>query len=194
MGSGASLISTIESIGYVTNNRQIYEIIPKIIRNTTSLPGFQDILFSNVDLVMVILSLFITLRILIPGSMKFGGVQFWLLISTFLITPTITSIILRSVRMGIPDGKGEEGIIMPAITLATISGAIVFLLYIAWPLTSITGFEVSVMYVILWLFVFVPLILGITVISKSIAPILVLLLGPGIIPHLANQSFFEFCS
>lgn len=194
MGSGSSLISTIESIGNITSNRQVYDLIPRIIRNTGTLPTFGDILFSNVDLVMVVLSLFITLRILIPNSMVLGGFSFWFLIGTFLIIPTLLAIILLIIRNSIPDGKGEEGMIMPGISLFFVLFSVLFLLYIAWPLTAITGFEGGILYFLIWLFVFVPLVLGIVILSKSIAPILVLLLGPGVIPQLANQSFFEFCS
>ena len=194
MGSGYSLVSTVQSIGTIINNRQVYDLIPRIIRNTGDVPSFSDILFSNVDLVMVVLSLFITLRILIPQSMVLGGFTFWFLIGSFILIPTILSIVLLIIRTSIPDGKGEEGVILPGITLGFVSLSILFLLYIAWPLTAITGFETGAIYVLLWLFVFVPLIIGIVVLSKSIAPILVLLLGPGVIPHLANQSFFEFCS
>jgi len=194
MGSGSSLVSTIQYIGTITNNRQIYDLIPRIIRNTGDLPTFSDILFSNVDLVMVVLSIFITLRILIPGSMILGGFTFWFLIGSFILIPTLLSVILLIIRANNPNGKGEEGIIMPGISLGFVCLSLLFLLYIAWPLTSITGFDVGAIYVLLWLFVFVPLIMGIVVLSKAIAPIMVLLLGPGIIPHLANQSFFEFCS
>lgn len=194
MGSGSSLVSTIESIGTMTSNRQVYDIIPRIIRNTGKIPSFSEILFSNVDLVMVVLSVFITMRILIPQSMVLGGFTFWFLVGSFILIPTVLSIVLLSIRNAIPDGKGEEGIIMPGITLGFVLLSLLFLLYIAWPLTAITGFDSGAIYVLLWLFVFVPLIMGIVILSKSIAPIMILLLGPGVIPHLANQSFFEFCS
>lgn len=194
MGSGSSLVSTIQYIGTITNNRQIYDLIPKIIRNKGDLPTFSNILFSNVDLVMVVLSIFITLRILIPRSMILGGFTFWFLIGSFILIPTLLSVILLIVRSFYPKGKGEEGLVVPSISLTLVSLSFFFLLYIAWPLTSITGFDVGAIYGLLWLFVFVPLTIGIVVLSKSIAPIMVLLLGPGIIPHLANQSFFEFCS
>lgn len=194
MGSGSSLVNAIESIGIITSNRQVYDIIPRIIRNTESIPSFDEVLFSNVDLVMVVLSIFITMRILIPQSMVLGGFTFWFLIGSFILIPTILSIVLLSIRNNIPDGKGEESVIMPGISLGFISVSLLFLLYIAWPLTAITGFDTGAIYILLWLFVFVPLIMGIVVLSKSIAPIMILLLGPGIIPHLANQSFFEFCS
>ena len=194
MGSGSSLVSIIQYIGTITNNRQIYDLIPRIIRNTGDLPTFSDILFSNVDLVMVVLSIFITLRILIPGSMILGGFTFWFLIGSFILIPTLLSVILLIIRVNNSKGKGEESVIMPGISLGFVCLSLLFLLYIAWPLTSIIGFDVGAIYVLLWLFVFIPLIMGIVILSKSIAPILVLLLGPGIIPHLANQSFFEFCS
>lgn len=194
MGSGSSLVNAIESIGIITSNRQVYDMIPRIIRNTESIPSFDEVLFSNVDLVMVVLSIFITMRILIPQSMVLGGFTFWFLIGSFILIPTILSIVLLSIRNNIPDGKGEESVIMPGIALGFISVSLLFLLYIAWPLTAIAGFDTGAIYVLLWLFVFVPLIMGIVVLSKSIAPIMILLLGPGIIPHLANQSFFEFCS
>lgn len=194
MGSGSSLVNAIESIGIITSNRQVYDMIPRIIRNTESIPSFDEVLFSNVDLVMVVLSIFITMRILIPQSMVLGGFTFWFLIGSFILIPTILSIVLLSIRNNIPDGKGEESVIMPGIALGFISVSLLFLLYIAWPLTAIAGFDTGAIYVLLWLFVFVPLIMGIVVLSKSIAPIMILLLGPGIIPHLVNQSFFEFCS
>ena len=198
MGSGYSLVNAIQSIGTIINNSQLYDIIPRIIRNSDEegkkIPSFSDILFSNVDLVMVVLSVFITLRILIPKSMILGGFTFWFLIGSFILVPTLLSIALMIIRMFIPDGKGEEGVIMPGISLVIVSSSLLFLLYIAWPLTAITGFGIGGIYVLLWLFVFMPIIIGIVILSKSIAPVLILLLGPGVIPHLANQSFFEFCS
>jgi hypothetical protein len=194
MGSGASLISYIEWIGNVTSNRQLYDIIPRIIRNDGSVPSFTDILFSNLDLLIVILSLFITFRILLPNTMIYNGVSFWILIATFLLIPTILAFVLLLLRRNVPDGKGEEGVMLPGISLGFAVLPLLFLLYIAWPLTGMFGFETGLLYVILWLFLFVPLTLGLTLVSKSLAPILLLLLGPGVIPHLANQSFFEFCS
>jgi hypothetical protein len=194
MGSGASLVSYVEWIGNVTSNRQLYNIIPRIIRNNGDIPSFSEIISSNLDILLVVLSLFITLRILLPSTMIYNGFSFWVLIITFLLVPTLLSITLFLIRQNVPDGKGEEGVIMPGISFALASLSLLFLAYIAWPLTGIFGFETGILYVILWLFLFLPLMLGLTILSKSIAPIMVLLLGPGVIPHLANQSFFEFCS
>jgi hypothetical protein len=194
MGSGASLVQTIEMFGNITSNRQLYDILPRIIRNTGPIPSFGEILFSNIDLVMVVVSVFILLRVLVPNTMKFKGGVFWFLIISFLLIPTLASIVFLIIRQANPDGKGEDGVIMPSFGLALSSIPILFILYIAWPLVSITGFEVGILYTLLWAFVFIPLSMGFVILSKSIAPILVLLLGPGVIPYLANQSFFEFCS
>ena len=200
MGSGYSLVCAIENFGTITNNPQLYDIIPRIIRNRDSddekekNPSFPEVLLSNVDLVMIGLSIFIMLRILIPKSIVLGGFTFWFFIGSFILVPSILSIVLSIIRMYIPNGKGEESVIMPGISLGFVFPSLLFLLYIAWPLTAITGFGIGGIYILLWLFVFVPLVMGIVVLSKFIAPFLILLLGPGVIPQLMNQSFFEFCS
>lgn len=193
MGSGASLLSYTELFGNITNNKQIADIIPRIIRNK-NVPSIPEILFSNIDLVVVILSLFITLRILIPNTMIYNGGVFWTMIILLLITPLISAIVFYSIRQTYSDGKGEEGYIFPLSGFIIGLLPILFLVFISWPMTSMLGIEVGGLYVILWLFVMLPLLIGLTYVVKTIAPIFVLMLGPGVIPYLANNSFFEFCS
>lgn len=195
MGSGSSLLASAQSLGNTTSNRQLYDIIPRIIKNDKSgLPTMGDIMNSTLDLTMVILSLFIVFRIFTPDTMLLNGMNFWILITTFLLIPTITAVICLSIRNAYPKGKGEEGIVFPSVALLVSVLPIIFLMYLAWFVTRITGLEVGALYVIVWLCVFIPIVMGVSVISKAIAPILVLILGPGVIPHLANQSFFEFCT
>lgn len=195
MGSGSSLLATAQSLGNTTSNRQLYDIIPRLIRNDKSgLPTMGDIMSATLDLTIVILSLFIVFRIFIPESMILNGTNFWLLIATFLLIPSVTSFVCLSIRGTYPEGKGEDGVVFPSIALIVSILPVIFLMYLAWFVTNITGLEVGALYVILWLCVFIPVVMGVSAVSKAVAPVLILILGPGVIPHLANQSFFDFCT
>lgn len=192
MGTGASLLGYIETIGNITSNRHLYDIVPRVIRNSGGIPTFGEVLFSNVDLVITIISLFVVLRVIIPQSMKLNNLSFWFLITSFLILPTVLSIIVLSIRQASPNDRNEFLLTIPSLLVSIVPFA--YLLFIAWPFTAIVGLEVGILYVLAWLFVFVPIMMGLVMFSKAIAPVLILMLGPGIVPHLANQSFFEFCS
>lgn len=181
-------------MGVITSNPLLYDSIPRIIRNDNP-PSMKTLLFSSIDLVLAIVSIFIIMRLLTPNAMSMNGVAFWLLIGLFLIIPLITTVIFSIVRnsSGSKD-NWESTIASPLIALLVSLLPVAFLfLYFAFHLTGVLGFDIGFIYILLWIAIFIPLSMGIVTVSKSIAPLLVLLLGPGVIPHLAGKSFYEFC-
>jgi hypothetical protein len=178
-------------------NDILRRIIPLNVENIGGkcpAPNAEEMISSAIDSIIGLISIYIVLSLLLKKSI-FGEYRVYIiggLILSFLIIPIILGTIIISIRKAYPTNKGE--LILRILSLIGSIIPVGFLIFIGIQIGIGLGFSGIITNILLTLFIGIPIAFMIISISKFLAPISILLLGPGIIPYLSGMSFLEFCS
>lgn len=193
--SDSIIMNTAMYLGEIVGSDILRRIIPSVVENKKDcpMPPASDLLSSMGDNIINLFSLYVVFSLILQNIMfgEYRVIILSVLIISFLIAPIILGTIVYAIRYSFPKSREE----LP-LRIAALSGSILpfgFLLFIAIQVAFNFGFEGFVSNALLTAFVGVPIVTILTSFTKFLAPISILLLGPGIVPYLAGQSFLEFC-
>jgi hypothetical protein len=189
------IMNTAIYLGEIVGSDILRRIIPTVVENKKecAIPPASELLGSIGDNIINLFSLYVVFSLILQNVMfgEYRVIILSILIISFLIAPIILGTVLYSIRYAFPRSREE----LP-LRVAALAGSALpfgFLFFIAIQVAFIFGFEGFISNALLTIFVGVPIVMILTSLSKFLAPISILLLGPGIIPYLAGQSFLEFC-
>jgi hypothetical protein len=193
--SDSVIMNTAMYLGEIVGNDILRRIIPAVVENKKGcpIPPASELLSSMGDNIISVFSLYVVLSLLLQSIMfgEYRVILLSILILSFLIIPIILGTVLYSIRYAFPNSREE--MILRIAALAGSSLPFAFLFFIAIQIAIMIGFEGFISNALLTVFVGIPIVISLASVSKFLAPISILLLGPGIIPYLAGQSFLEFC-
>lgn len=182
-------------LGETVGSDILRRIIPTVVENRKecTIPPASELLGSIGDNIINLFSLYVVFSLILQNLMfgEYRVIILSVLIISFLIAPIILGTVLYSIRYAFPRSREEL-----SLRIASLAGSALpfgFLFFIAIQVAFIFGFEGFISNALLTAFVGVPIVMILTSLSKFLAPISILLLGPGVIPYLAGQSFLEFC-
>ena len=189
------IMNTAIYLGEIVGSDILRRIIPAVVENKTEcvIPPASELLGSMGDTIINIFSLYVVFSLILQTIMfgEYRVIILSVLIISFLIAPIALGTVLYSIRYAFPKSREE----LP-LRIAALAGSALpfgFLLFIAIQVAFNIGYEGFITNALLTAFVGIPIVMIVTSLSKFLAPISILLLGPGIIPYLAGQSFLEFC-
>jgi len=182
-------------LGEIVGSDILRRIIPTIVENKKDcpIPPATELLGSMGDNIINLFSIYVVFSLILQNIMfgEYRIIIITVLILSFLIIPIALGTVLYSIRYAYPKSREET-----ILRILSLVGSIIpfgFLLFIAIQVAFLIGFEGVISNGLLTLFVGIPIVMILTSMAKFLAPISILLLGPGVIPYIAGQSFLEFC-
>lgn len=189
------IMNTAIYLGEIIGSDILRRIIPTIVENKPEcvIPPATDLLSSMGDNIINVFSLYVVFSLVLQNIIfgEYRVIILTFLITSFLIAPIVLGTLLYSVRYAFP--KSREELPLRIVALAGSALPFGFLLFIALQIAFMIGYEGLIVNLLLTLFVGIPAVTILTSLTKFLAPISILLLGPGVIPYIAGQSFLEFC-
>jgi hypothetical protein len=184
-----TLISIGKYLGNITSIPLLSDTLPRLIlsKKEDCIPTTPEIVGTIMFSLLSVVSIYILFKIVSPTL--FSTYVTIVLVLAFFLIPIITALFVKTYRSFMKDSKEEIGLSIVYIIAASLP--VLVLLYLSWYMVD---FEQTYVKVFVVVFVIVPIMFSIISISYIVSPILILLLGPGVIPFLQNQSYFQYCS
>lgn len=182
-------VRTGQYLANLTSIPLLKDIVPRLILNKSPqcIPQTAEIIQSVISSLIAVLSIFVVFKVVSPSFFSTYTTLF--LVIAFFLLPIITVIVVKLYRSFVQDGKEEIGLsIVYLVSMAPILG---FIILLSWYMVD---FEQMYIKLFVTIFIAIPIIFAIVSIAYIVAPTMILLLGPGVIPFLQNQSFFQYCS